>query len=267
VPDAPTSPGENLRVLPQPFARVPEKQLEKPHLRSRQLFDEADELRLGEPARAVLEASMADLQVPAELRELGMAVYLDRPLGASKQSGEVDRTPLVSYEAFSRAIALKRLAEIRRHGWLQDTKCEILSDNLKDLRIAGVAVSSYGQHERPGVVALADARKASEDFLFLRTTRQSLTALLRAFDLSELQDRAPATNSWLAEGRDVLLIRNPIPAAPPGSLIAFDVAGNSVPLPRVEFWLDPPTREEQPNTENEGIEYPYGKWHVANATK
>src|SRR5207248_9009402 len=30
VPDAPTSPGENLRVLPAPFGRVPEEQLHSP---------------------------------------------------------------------------------------------------------------------------------------------------------------------------------------------------------------------------------------------
>src|SRR5205085_766792 len=35
VPDAPTSPGENARVLPEPYGRVPDEQLLQPHRRSR----------------------------------------------------------------------------------------------------------------------------------------------------------------------------------------------------------------------------------------
>jgi len=38
VPDSPTSPGENARVLPAPHGRVPTEQLLQPHRRQRRLF-------------------------------------------------------------------------------------------------------------------------------------------------------------------------------------------------------------------------------------
>src|SRR5262249_25790696 len=39
VPDTPTSPGENMRILPPPHVRVPEEQIYYPHRRTRRLYD------------------------------------------------------------------------------------------------------------------------------------------------------------------------------------------------------------------------------------
>ena len=69
VPDAPTSPGENTRVLPESFARVPEEQILNPHRRTRELFiDDPSGKLLSENVRAVLRQSIIDLQHPHELR-------------------------------------------------------------------------------------------------------------------------------------------------------------------------------------------------------
>src|SRR5262249_5723310 len=110
VPDQPTSLGENQRVLPEPFHRVPEEQILQPHLRSRKLFA-GDPLQawLTSEDRELLRQGLADLEHPADLRELGMALFLDRPLGTAKHPLEPDLTPLLSYEAFSRSLAGRRL--------------------------------------------------------------------------------------------------------------------------------------------------------------
>src|SRR5207249_2747834 len=39
VPDAPTSPGENSRILPPPYERVPEEQILDPAKRTKRLFE------------------------------------------------------------------------------------------------------------------------------------------------------------------------------------------------------------------------------------
>src|SRR5262249_41408655 len=106
VPDAPTSPGENARLLPPPHVRVPEEQLLEPSKRKKRLY-EGDPLTglIGAAARQVLQRSMQDLQQSEELRELGMAIFIDRP---------IDEKVLLSHEAFSRAIAARRLTELAR---------------------------------------------------------------------------------------------------------------------------------------------------------
>ena len=119
VPDAPTSMGENLRVLPAAFARVPEAQITQPRARRKLLFEhEPTEGLLTVATREVLDQSVADLADDAELCELGIAVFLARPFGVFKEQGEVDRTPLVAFEAFSRTVASTRLNELLAAGWL-----------------------------------------------------------------------------------------------------------------------------------------------------
>src|SRR5205823_5868741 len=100
VPDAPTSPGENSRVLPAPHVRVPEEQILEPAQRRRRLFAEAPPLPQSDRVQELLRQSVADLQHPKELQELGLALFLERPLGESKAPGEPDQTVLLSYEAF-----------------------------------------------------------------------------------------------------------------------------------------------------------------------
>ena len=144
VPDVPTSLGENRRVLPEPFHRVPDQQLAEPLKRRKALFQgEPAEQMLSDRTRGVLQTSIDDLaaagcgtgdrqfatELPmtsdhgttneaaampaaAELRELGMALYLDRPLGVFKEPAEVDRSPLLSYVAFSLKIAESRLQRL-----------------------------------------------------------------------------------------------------------------------------------------------------------
>src|SRR5207248_11614833 len=85
VPDAPTSQGENRRVLPGAYVRVPEEQILNPIRRDKRLFAE-DSLQpyLQGRGQETLQQSLADLQDPEELRELGTALFLDRPFGAGK---------------------------------------------------------------------------------------------------------------------------------------------------------------------------------------
>src|SRR5262249_20030792 len=113
VPDAPTSPGDNRRIHPPPHLRVPDEQIIDSTKRTRQLFDN-DPLpaHLGAAGNEVLRHSILDLQYPHELRELGMALFLDRPLGVFKRPSELDQTPLLSYEMFSRSLAQRRLREL-----------------------------------------------------------------------------------------------------------------------------------------------------------
>ena len=114
VPDMPTSPGENARVLPEPHVRVPDEQILETSKRTRQLYaDEPLPQLLTPRTLQILQQSIEHLRHPAEVRELGTALFIDRPLGASKLPGEPDQTPLLAYEAFSAAIARRRLGELR----------------------------------------------------------------------------------------------------------------------------------------------------------
>jgi hypothetical protein len=170
VPDAPTSQGEALRVLPEPFARVPEEQILQPAKRRRRLFaDEPLEALLTRSAQTVLQQSLADLNVPAELRELGTAYFLDRPLGITKRPGEVDRTPLVSHTAVSRAVIRRRVGELKDIGWLSRADQEELHQRLEQEALGGIPVAELALAERPGVVSLADALKVSADFVIVRS--------------------------------------------------------------------------------------------------
>src|SRR5262249_14258151 len=81
VPDAPTSPGENARVLPSPWQRVPEEQILSVTRRRKQLYEG---MPSPSPSEELLQACLEDLAHPDELRELGTAVFLDRPLGILK---------------------------------------------------------------------------------------------------------------------------------------------------------------------------------------
>jgi hypothetical protein len=206
VPDAPTSPGENARVLPAPHIRVPEEQLLQPHRRTKQVL--AQDVVLNETARSVLQESVRDLQHPHELRELGMALYLDRPLGAFKAPGEPDQTPLLSYPAFSRSIAMQRLRLLGQDpSLLMEADLGLLQQALLALAVPGIPVAELRCASRLGVVSLADAAKAAGDFVVLRTTAESLNLFLACFDFASLAERfdmAELTDdSWLVLGEPV----------------------------------------------------------------
>jgi hypothetical protein len=191
VPDAPTSPGENARVLPHPYVRVAAEQILNPTSRTKRLFlDDIPEGGFGERPRRVLRESVRDLAHPDELRELGMALYLDRPLGAFKAPGEPDQTPLLSYTAFSRSLALQRLLLLGEDSAvLPAEELRSLRESLEALQVPGVPLAQVRSVPRPGVVSLADAARAAGDFVFLRTTASSLRDFFARFDFAPLAAR------------------------------------------------------------------------------
>ncbi len=216
VPDAPTSLGENRRVLPALFVRVPEEQITQVAKRHRRLFQGDLLVRvLTEMGRNALDESVADLQCPFELRELGMAQFLDRPLGIVKEPGAVDHTPLLCYEAFSRSIAQRRLARMRAAGWITTEQHDHYLAALSELPVLGVAAADVMVVERPGVVSLADAQKVAGDFIFLRTTRGSLADLLLRYNLQPLERASPETGKWLNSAESILLVQHVPPGKPP----------------------------------------------------
>jgi hypothetical protein len=189
VPDQPTSPGENSRVLPESHPRVPEDQILEPRQRRRLLYD-GDPLPalLGQTAHEVLRLSFSDLTHAEERRELGLGLFIDRPFGDGKHPAEPDATLLLSSLAYSRSIAEDRLRRLARElGYTEDSP-EILGLALQ-LDFSGLPVDAIGEGAHPGVVTLADARRASADFVFLHTTRSSVDALLEMFDFTALADR------------------------------------------------------------------------------
>jgi hypothetical protein len=228
VPDAPTSPGENARVLPPPHRRVPEEQILQVLKRTRRLYeDDRMTAHLGEHAQQTLLQSAADLSHPDELRELGMAVFIDRPLGVNKPPAEPDQTPLLSYEAFSRAIAEKRLYELGRDDsfGLSMAQVESLRQALKGLAVVGLPLTAVGRETRP-VVSLTDALLVSEDFLLLRTLPRGVREFLQQVDVNA---------DYLTPGQRVLLIRG-ISRSGEGPLLAVYDAQLCL---RMELEIDP----------------------------
>ena len=115
VPDAPTSMGENLRVLPPPFVRVPDEQIMQAAKRRRSLYDgESLESMLSTVGRDALEASVADLAHLDELTELGLA-RVSRPAAGSVQAAGRSRSHAArfvrSLQPFHRSAALGRDAD------------------------------------------------------------------------------------------------------------------------------------------------------------
>ena len=184
VPDAPASSGENMRVLPPPHVHVSEEQILHPARRTRRLFaDDPLTNHLGPRGAEALRQSVADLRHPEELLELGMALFLDRPLGTGKAPGEPDQTLLLSHLAFSRSLARQRLKLLAGAAEYEG----FLTAMAEGLR--GVPVSAVAGRPRPGAVSAADARQVADDFLFLRTTAPTAAAFCEQYDLG---GRVPA---------------------------------------------------------------------------
>ena len=131
-----------------------------------------------------------------------MALFLDRPLGAAKGPVEPDQTLLLSYEAFSRSIAERRLDLLA--DLLEPTERDQLRRRLWELRVDGLPVEAIGSVARPGVVSLADARRAAEDFVLLRTTARGVADFLAQYDLAPLTERFAL--DWLTPSARVLLV-------------------------------------------------------------
>jgi hypothetical protein len=189
VPDVPTSPGENLRLLPAPHGRVPDEQLAQPTRRRRRLYA-GDDLsgQLGPNSRRLLRQSIQDLEHPAELRELGMAVFVERPLGVAKAVGEPDQTLLLAAEGFSKTLAGRRLALLQRDPeiGLSDEVANTLWQQLRSLEVPGLPAVELASPRRP-VVALVDALRVADDFVFLRTLPRGIADFAEQVDLSSLE--------------------------------------------------------------------------------
>jgi hypothetical protein len=196
VPEVPTSTGENARVMPgQP--RVPEEQLLHPTRRTRRLF-------AGQPlptdsrphVAAALRRSVADLADDRELREGGIGLFLDRPFGVGKSLAEPDGTLLLASVAFSRTLAVARLHDLAHFlpGDLDASRLQGFLARLHTLGfVDGVPLERIGAAIRPGAIALADARLAAADFVFLHTTAASLAELRSWFDFAPLAARTDVT--------------------------------------------------------------------------
>jgi hypothetical protein len=201
VPDFPTSPGENRRVLPEPFAVLDETQIDEPHRRRRRLYEHlliADAVR-SPAARDVLRRSLIDLAEPDESREGGIALFIDRPLGFFKAPAEVDQTPLLSDILFSRRLAAARLrsAQALAETLAIDLDAEFwknVRDRFDSLIVPGLPLDKVPQPLRPAV-SLADARKVSDDFVIVATTPGTLRAFWKALAIGP----PPATTvvRWL----------------------------------------------------------------------
>jgi len=230
VPDQPTSPGENMRVLPVSHPRVPEEQLTQPMSRTKLLFVGNPLTSLSTPnANAVLRQSIADFGHPDELRELGMALFLDRPLGVGKAATEPDATLLTSCEAFSHSIAQERLRFLLQPlDLLTPEECDTWQRALRaDTQLKGLTLDAVGGPPRPGVISLSDARRAAPDFIFLRTTAGTLRELFDQYDFSPLTKRFRL--ALLEQPLNLLLVRNDR-----GVLVLHDAAHR----PRLEMEVD-----------------------------
>jgi hypothetical protein len=213
VPDAPTSQGENMRVLPTSHARVPAEQISSPPARRKRLYeDDPLEGHLKGVVGDLFAKAVADLDHPEELRELGMALVLDRPLGVLRDPFEPDLTPLLSYEAFSRGIAGRRLRALGELGWLDAGRAERLVDVLRSMRVSGVPLAIIPALNRPVPVSLDDVRRVAEDFVLLRTTHSSAERFFELFDFGALLDPASVAGK-------VVIVRDP------AGLAIYDAGG------------------------------------------
>jgi hypothetical protein len=249
VPDLPTSPGENARVLPPPFARVPEEQIQVPAKRTRRLFAETSLPAADGPLGVLLRQTVADLEHPAEVQELGLALFLDRPLGVFKARAEPDQTLLFSYEAFSATVAERRLQELCELGLLPARPhFEACRRHLTALaKSQGLALGPGQGTLRPGVVSLQDARQVADDFVLLRTTRRSVTDFLDQFDFAPLAGHIAL--DYLDPRQRVLIVGDAAgPGGPVGVLTIYDSAMRR----RLELQVDPARGYER----RAGREYP-----------
>ena len=239
VPDAPTSPGENTRVLPAPFVRVPEEQLVNPPRRERRLFDHDSLLAAWTPTtKKVLRQSLEDMNILSELVELGTATFIDRPLGFGKERLEPDQTPLLAHEAYSQAVARRRmdlLADMARavgvalpSRWGNGRQ---LLDQEAPL-VEGLGIAWCTSLGRP-VATLADARRVSEDFQVMRLLPSSVQLLRASFDWDALDRRFPLKQLW--QHPRLKCVR----AAGPGDYSVMTIWDDSWEDLRLKFESDP----------------------------
>src|SRR5262249_26917008 len=150
--------------------------------------------RIDAPLRlAILRQSLLDMRDPAERLELGIGLFIDRPLGYGKAVGEPDYTPLLAHEAFSISIARKRvmeLAVIARELAL-DVPADLFDSvdhALQTMPVRGLPAARLAEPGRP-TAALADVRRVADDFVIIRTMPGGLREMLGYFDFGTLLQR------------------------------------------------------------------------------
>jgi hypothetical protein len=192
VPDLPTSPGENARVMPASHPRVPEEQLLQPQRRRRQLFaDDPLTRRLTEGVRVVLAQSVRDLEQLDERADMGTGLFVDRPLGYAKPPAEPDLTPLLAHEAFSPSLAQRRWQELQRLGaelCLSFDQAGLQSHFQQGAWPAGLPHAELAKCPRPAA-ALTDVRQVADDFVVLRTLPGGAAEFMQLFDWRALAER------------------------------------------------------------------------------
>jgi hypothetical protein len=202
VPDAPTSPGENARVLPAPFVRVTDEQLSNPLRRQRKLFaDDPLARRWTVNTNEIWQRCLEDLADTAAIVDLGTAIFIDRPLGFGKAPLEPDQTPLIAHEAYSHAItcrrmdALAELAQEMRVALPEEWQRWRETLDQVPAMVIGTPIDQCTSLGRP-VAALADARRVSEDFVVVRTLPGSVRQLRQLFDWDSLNRRFHLDELW-----------------------------------------------------------------------
>jgi hypothetical protein len=176
-------------VLPASHPRVPDEQLLQPHRRRRQLFqDKALPELLTPEARVALEQSVRDLERPEERVEMGLGLFIDRPLGYGKAIGEPDLTPMLAQEAFSPSLARRRWQELKKLCGELGVPCD--AGKLDPLFEngpwpAGLPHAQVAECPRP-TAALCDVRKVADDFVILRTRPIGLAQMLDQYGLVPL---------------------------------------------------------------------------------
>jgi hypothetical protein len=127
----------------------------------------------------VLRQSALDLDHAAERRELGAALFLDRPFGAGKAPAEPDATLLLASLAYSRSIAEQRLHLLATDLGLADEQVQRWRDGLV---FPGLPLEAIGGAVKPATVSSSDARRAAPDFVFLHTLPGSVRGLKEQFE-------------------------------------------------------------------------------------
>lgn len=257
VPDVPTSPGETTRVLPEEFGRVHADQIHHGKRRRRKLYVHAEET-MSATGLELLSQSWHDLQQWEELLELGLALFIDRPLSIKKVPGEPDQTLLFSHVAFSRSVARQRLELLaKKLPFATDEVFLLAQQKLLDWQTAGIAASKFVSRS-PRVVSLADANRVVDDFHFLWTTRGTVQAFLAQFDSNALANHCDL--AFLTPEENCLILPAP---DDPRVLICYD----SNHLPRLKLQI----LDDEGYVQRGGEEVPRGgllaikKWHGDNA--
>jgi hypothetical protein len=169
--------------------------------RRRRLFDDAPLAGMLTPqTREILALSVRDLEQVEERVEMGLGVFIDRPLGYDKQIGEPDLTPMLAHESFSPSVARRRWQELKK--LCREFGIAVDEQKLDELFAkgewpAGLPHVELAECPRP-VAALTDVRKVADDFVIVRTLPGGLKALLDLYDWRPLLERCRL--QFLADG-------------------------------------------------------------------